>query len=202
MLLKPAVAVRMEHQYDLWSFRILQPHGETIGDRAGGQVLRLDVYVAAGSIEAVKKQGLDFIDRPTTIERRGGSRNRDGDIGQVSFPSGRPKMVMTHHRGKQNRAPGRSLPSVARQHTQRRSHGSAHHQLDIMKRPARAFVLYEQARGMVRKVMSGIPTALSEVQAADKGESIVDDDHFLMVGGPDRMSGIFHKMQSSVSCQL
>jgi hypothetical protein len=55
---------------------------------------------------------------------------------------------------------------------------------------------------MGSEVALRIPTALSEVQAADEGKSIIDHNHLLMVRCPDRMVRVFHEMQSPMCRQL
>src|SRR6478672_6472602 len=58
-----------------------------------------------------------------------------------------------------------------------------------MKRPARGLICEQHTVRMAGKMTARIPATLGKIQPADKGQGIVDDNHFLMMGGPDRMRG-------------
>lgn len=55
---------------------------------------------------------------------------------------------------------------------------------------------------MVGNMTAGIPAALGKIQPTDKGQGIVEDDHFLMMRGTDRMRAVLVEMQPSVRREL
>ena len=97
--------------------------------------------MATRPVETIKKQRLDFTDRRLPFEWRSGSGNPDRNAREIRFPFTRPQIVVTRRSEHWHSALRGMLPSVAGQLPQRRGHGTAHHQLDIMKRPAGTLVL-------------------------------------------------------------
>ena len=97
---------------------------------------------------------------------------------------------------------GEAMPANAGQFSQRPGHGTAYHQLYIVKWSARRLVDEQHPFWMAREMATRVPPALRKIQSAGKGECLVDDDHLLMMGGSHRMRAVLIEVQAPVRGKL
>jgi hypothetical protein len=72
---------------------------------------------------------------------------------------------------------------------------TAQHGLDVVK-GAVAFVIDVRAAGIVGPVRARVPASDAKVQAPRESQLVIDDDHLLVVGGPERVRAVQRELHA------
>ena len=185
-LLEPAVAFARQHDDDLGPGLLGKPRRDRIGNAGRRQILRLDVDRMARPGDRVEPETLHLAHFRAAVMLGLGAGDRHRDLLEIGCERGRPPLCRApHHRC---RIADRAPPTLARELDERRDDPTLDRHLDVMEWRIGLAVGIETAR-IVRPVRRCIPTPHGEIDAADEGHIIIDDDDFLMMRGADRVIG-------------
>ncbi len=135
-----------------------------------------------GGGDHVGEKRLDLAHGGAAIDGGLGARNADGDAGKMRVDAFRPG-VATGGRGSQLLAGG-TVPARPRQFAERGGGVAIDHHLNVVERLV-GLVTRIDAEIVCRIVRRGIPATDRNVEAAAEGETVVDDDDFLVMGSAE-----------------
>ena len=159
------------------------PLRQRFGDLDRARELVLDVNETAGDIDGGKEQPRDFIGAAAG----GGFQLGPCDAGRYphGFCLGRLRPAAALDRLADLRMTTGGRPSRGRDLAERRRSLALDHALNIVKWRI-GFAVRVSPQRMLGKMLIGVPAPDGQVEAARKGDRIVDDDDLLMLGRSQR----------------
>ena len=173
---------RLRHDGNQHQVRhVLHPVRECFDQHVCGEILVLQVDVALGLGNHVEMQELDLAPLLHMPERGAGAGDPDLEILEIRFQALGPAViggVLARSHG------GAFADCVLPARVHKLCHGmgrvAAHHHLHVM--PGRiALALRHRAPVVIRRVRAFVPPPGGEVDAAHKGNLVINDDDLLMV---------------------
>ena len=189
VLFQPAVREQAQHQDDLRPVGLGQTLFQRRRDPRRREVLVLDVQRLLCRRDHVEIELLHLLDRGQLAARRCGARDADLDALQVGRERRGPRVVVAARTRARDRRlqllAGGPVPALARQRREAARGFAVEHHHQVVER--RVGLAVRHAPRILRQVLRAIPAAHGEVDAADEGERIVDDDDLLVMRARHRM---------------
>ena len=188
-LLQPGVVVRAADQGDFRAVFLPEPLREGLRNRGRAEVLVLEVQVPLRGGDRIEIQVLDLLDLGMAVVPGNGARDADRDVTDGRLERLRPGIAATRRRLALELLAGGAPPALARQLAEGCGRSAVHRDLCVVERRTRLAARVAPPR-IVGQVFRRIPAAVGQIDPADKGDGIIDDDDFLVVRRPDRMRAV------------
>ena len=107
-----------------------------------------------------------------------GAGNGDADVSEIRLQRSRPWAGLSFRRAQS--LAGGAPPAISRQLSQCRRAFALDRDLDVVVRRQKCSIDVN-APGVFRTMLRRIPTSAGEIETADKGDRVVDDDDLRMV---------------------
>ena len=157
------------------------------GRREAHEVLRLDVDAVASGAEGVEGERRDLADLRVVSQLRRGAGDRDRSTREIGL---RDRMAIAPlGLDRFQLLAGGIAPADPRELRKRLRCRSVHHHLQIVDRGIGG-AFGRQPQRVVRAVPLRVPPLDREVDAAGKGQAVVDADDLLVMGRIDRVLAI------------
>ncbi len=192
-VLQPTAARLRDDEDDFRSVRFTQACCQSITDDGGTHILVLDVDPAARRRDGVLKEFFDLAPSLLPAMLGFGAGNGDADVSEIRLQRSRPWAGLGFRRAQS--LAGGAPPAISRQLSQCRRAFALDRDLDVVVRRQKCSIDVN-APGVFRTMLRRIPTSPGEIETADKGHRVVDDDDLRMVRRADGMIAIHIKMNS------
>ena len=167
---------------DLGWIRALQALDQSVHHGLGGQILGFDIDHPGRVVERIARECLDLAHG--ALRGPGvGSSNSDRNVGEERGCRFGPRRRLRRHNVRQRGATG-SYPLRSCQAGERLRDRALDDQLHVVNRTIAIAVGRDAAR-ILGEVAAGVPPVTGEIDAADEGDAIVDDDELLVMGGTE-----------------
>ncbi|KGD59276.1 hypothetical protein DP49_6626 [Burkholderia pseudomallei] len=190
--LQPAALLARRDHDDVGRIVGREPRGERLAHDGRGEVLVLDVQVAARGRDRIRGQRTDVADFVAAAMARRRECDREGHVAHVHRRAGRPRIVVRRAppvRADRDALAAGARPALARERADRGRRVAVEHRLHVVKRRVARAVRIDAAR-LVGRMPRRVPARARQIEAADERDAIVDHDELLVMRRAARVRAV------------